>query len=61
MIWHLTAINDFSAKLDEEKRNMFVRRYWFLIAADIAKRCGISESKVKNNAGSAAATGQRSI
>lgn len=43
-----TAINDFLGKLDEEKRNMFVRRYWFLDSvADIAKRYGISESKVK--------------
>ena len=43
-----TAINDFLGKLDEEKRNIFVRRYWFLDSvADIAKRYGISESKVK--------------
>ena len=43
-----TAINDFLGKLDEEKRNMFVRRYWFLDSvADIAKHYGISESKVK--------------
>ena len=43
-----TAINDFLGKLDEEKRNMFVRRYWYLDSvADIAKRYGISESKVK--------------
>ena len=43
-----TAINDFLGKLDEEKRNMFVRRYWFLDSvADIAERYGISESKVK--------------
>ena len=43
-----TAINDFLGKLDEEKRNIFVRRYWYLDSvADIAKRYGISESKVK--------------
>ena len=36
-----TAINDFLGKLDEEKRNMFVRRYWYLDSvADIAKRYG---------------------
>ena len=38
----------FLGGLDEEKRNMFVRRYWYLDSvADIAKRYGISESKVK--------------
>lgn len=43
-----TALNAFLGGLDEEKRNMFVRRYWFLDSvADIAKRYGISESKVK--------------
>ena len=43
-----TALNAFLGKLDEEKRNIFVRRYWFLDSvADIAKRYGISESKVK--------------
>ena len=43
-----TALNAFLGGLDEEKRNMFVRRYWFLDSvADIAKHYGISESKVK--------------
>jgi RNA polymerase sigma-70 factor (ECF subfamily) len=34
--------------LDEEKRNVFIRRYWFLDSvADISARFGLSESKVK--------------
>lgn len=38
----------FLGGLDAEKRNIFVRRYWYLDSvADIAKRYGISESKVK--------------
>ena len=42
------AINSFLMKLDEEKRNIFVRRYWYLDSvASISKRFGISESKVK--------------
>lgn len=42
------AINNFLATLDEEKRNIFLRRYWFLDSiADISKRYAISESKVK--------------
>ena len=42
------AINDFLGKLDAEKRNIFIRRYWFLDSvANIAKCYGISESKVK--------------
>ena len=42
------AINGFLAKLNEEKRNIFVRRYWYLEStADIAERFAISESKVK--------------
>lgn len=41
-------INDFLGKLDEEKRNIFIRRYWYLDSvAVIAKRFAISESKVK--------------
>ena len=43
-----TALNAFLGGLDEEKRNIFVRRYWYLDSVvDIAKRYGISESKVK--------------
>lgn len=43
-----TALNAFLGGLDAEKRNIFVRRCWYLDSvADIAKRYGISESKVK--------------
>ncbi len=42
------AINGFLGKLDAEKRNIFIRRYWFLDSvADISRRFAISESKVK--------------
>ena len=42
------AINKFLGMLDEEKRNIFVRRYWYLDSiADISKRFNLSESKVK--------------
>ena len=42
------AINGFLGKLDDEKRNVFVRRYWYLDSvAAIAKRFALSESKVK--------------
>ena len=42
------AINGFLATLNEEKRNIFVRRYWYLDSiAHIAERFGVSESKVK--------------
>ena len=41
------AINDFLGNLSEEKRNVFLRRYWYLDSiADISKRFAISESKV---------------
>ena len=41
------AINAFLGKLDEEKRNVFLRRYWYLDSiADISKRFSLSESKV---------------
>lgn len=41
-------INAFLAGLDGEKRNVFVRRYWYLDSvADIAHRFALSESKVK--------------
>ena len=43
------AINGFLRSLDQEKRNIFVRRYWYLDPlADIAKRFAVSESKVKS-------------
>lgn len=42
------AINGFLASLSAEKRNIFLRRYWYLDSiADIARRFGLSESKVK--------------
>ena len=42
------AINGFLSKLNKEKRNIFIRRYWYLEStADIAKRFALSESKVK--------------
>lgn len=42
------AINGFLSKLDEEKRNVFIRRYWYMDSiADISKRFALSESKVK--------------
>lgn len=45
----LTALIDrFLDTLSREKRTMFLMRYWnFCTVADIAKRLGISESKVK--------------
>lgn len=43
------AINGFLATLDAGKRNVFLRRYWFLESIPaISKRCGYSESKVKS-------------
>ncbi len=42
------AINGFLSSLDAEKRNIFVRRYWYLdTVADIAERFSLSQSKVK--------------
>ena len=42
------AINGFLGKLDVEKRNIFIRRYWYLDSiADISTRFALSESKVK--------------
>ena len=41
------AINDFLSRLDEEKRNIFIRRYWYLDSIQsISERFAISESKV---------------
>ncbi len=43
------ALNCFLAALDAEKRNIFLRRYWFLDSiSTISKRFGYSESKVKS-------------
>ena len=42
------AINGFLSGLSQEKRTLFVRRYWYLDSiADIAVRYGLSQSKVK--------------
>ena len=42
------AINIFLSELDDGKRNIFVRRYWYFdTVEDISKRFSISESKVK--------------
>ncbi len=42
------AINGFLSTLGEEKRNIFIRRYWYMDSiADIAGRFALSESKVK--------------
>lgn len=42
------AINGFLRKLGEEKRNIFVRRYFYLDSvSEISKRFSLSESKVK--------------
>jgi len=42
------AVNGFLKGLDEEKRNIFLRRYWYLDSiASISKRFSLSESKVK--------------
>ena len=40
-------INNFLSEIGQEKRNMFLRRYWYFDSiADISKRFGISKSKV---------------
>ena len=42
------AINGFLSTQQEQKRNVFVRRYWYLDSVeDISKRYGISISKVQ--------------
>ena len=42
------AINSFLGSLDEEKRNIFIRRYWYLDSvAVISRRFDLSQSKVK--------------
>jgi len=43
------AINTFLATLGDEKRNIFMRRYWYMDSiAAISKRYGLSQSKVKS-------------
>ncbi len=42
------TINHFLCGLDEEKRKIFIRRYWYLDSvAEISKNFSVSESKVK--------------
>ena len=42
------TLNAFLGSLDDEKRNIFLRRYWYLDSIDeICRRFSISESKVK--------------
>jgi RNA polymerase sigma-70 factor (ECF subfamily) len=42
------VINKFLFELDEEKRRMFVRRYFYADSvSDVAKRLGVSVPKVK--------------
>lgn len=42
------VINNFLAHIGEEKRNIFIRRYWYMDSiADIAMRFNASESKIK--------------
>lgn len=42
------ALNHFLGTLAEEKRNVFLRRYWYLDSiTDISRRFAVSESKVK--------------
>ena len=44
------AINGFLRTLEHEKRNMFIRRYWYLDSiAEISKQFAVSESKVKTS------------
>lgn len=43
------AINAFLDTLSDEKRNIFMRRYWYMDSiAAISKRYGLSQSKVKS-------------
>lgn len=46
----LELINKFLFSKTEDKRNIFMRRYWYLDSvSDIAKRFGLSESNVKTS------------
>lgn len=43
------SLNAFLSELDEEKRNIFLRRYWFFDDIEtIAERFGYSQSKIKS-------------
>jgi len=42
------AINKFLGSLDAQRRNIFLRRYWYMDSiSDISKRYALSESKIK--------------
>ncbi len=42
------AVSDFLRSIPEEKRNIFLRKYWFMDSvSEIAERFGVSEGKVK--------------
>jgi RNA polymerase sigma-70 factor (ECF subfamily) len=42
------SINAFLAACSEDRRNIFVRRYWYFdTVAEISKKYGYSQSKVK--------------
>ena len=42
-------LRDYLEKVSDEKRMVFVRRYWYMEPVEqIAQRCGMSESKVKS-------------
>lgn len=44
----IRTVNRFLEGLDEEKRNLFLRRYWYFDSVTmLAKRFSVSESKVK--------------
>lgn len=44
-----TAINDFLWQQSEEKRNIFIRRYWYFDSIEeIVKQTGFQESKIKS-------------
>ena len=44
------ALNYFLSKMEKDNRMIFVRRYWYMDSVEgIAKRYGISESKVKSS------------
>ncbi len=44
-----STIDEFLWRLDEEKRNVFIRRYWYLDSIGaICERTGFSQSKVKS-------------
>ena len=43
------SINKFLDSIDEEKRNIFIRRYWFMDTVEsISVKYGVSKSKVKS-------------